>query len=880
MRRVPSCYSRTWQKGPEIDKQGEDRAVSGRRSSSEHGLDRAVERARAALAWEMLWPPLARFGVVVLAFLAASWFGLWSALPPWGRPIGLAVFAIAALYALLPLAGFRMPSRARGVARIDRDSGGTHRPATALVDDLAGPGEDPVTRALWQAHRDRARAAARDLRVGLPAPGLPARDPRAFRFLALILAIVAFFAAGQDRAPLIASAFDWQSQDPLAAPPRLDAWVTPPPYTGRPPIFLTAAAAGGPGQDAAVRDIGRVHNVPAGSTLVVRSGSPEVVIEATGGAERVTEEGDAAAPRPPAGAPAGADDVPAALEARFTLKADAGVTARPERGEAQEWRFAVTPDAPPTIAFAGPPTPSERGALNIAYTLGDDYGVAAAHAEVAPVGEGGAGMRPLYGPPEIRLPLPQARTREATLTTSADVSDHPWAGSRVAITLLARDEPGQTARSETVETRLPARRFTDPVARALVEQRRLLAMDAGAARRVERALDALTLFPERFTPSAGTYLGLRSAYWRLHTARSDEALRGVVDYLWEIALRIEDGDLPGTERDLRAAQEALREALERGASDEKIAKLMDELRAALQNFMQELARRAQQNQETGAPLPPNARILTEQDLKSMLDRMENLARGGNREAAQDLLAELNDMLNNLQTGQQGQMGEGEQAMDRALDELGRMIREQSELRDRTYQERQRQLRQQGEGEQGQPQGGENGDKAMGELGESQGALRQRLQELMKQMEGMGLEGDSALGEAGEAMGRAQGQLGEGQSGQAFSSQGDALDSLRQGAQGMAERMMQGQGEGQGQGQAGGQQPGQGRPGGRQAGAEDTDPLGRPTRSRRYDPGNSVRVPGEIEAQRARRVLEELRRRVSEPERSREELDYLDRLLRD
>jgi hypothetical protein len=42
----------------------------------------------------------------------------------------------------------------------------------------------------------------------------------------------------------------------------------------------------------------------------------------------------------------------------------------------------------------------------------------------------------------------------------------------------------------------------------------------------------------------------------------------------------------------------------------------------------------------------------------------------------------------------------------------------------------------------------------------------------------------------------------------------------------------------------------------------------------------VKVPDEIDVQRARRVLEELRRRLSEPSRPQLELEYLDRLLRD
>ena len=143
--------------------------------------------------------------------------------------------------------------------------------------------------------------------------------------------------------------------------------------------------------------------------------------------------------------------------------------------------------------------------------------------------------------------------------------------------------------------------------------------------------------------------------------------------------------------------------------------------------------------------------------------------------------------------------------------------------------------------------------------------------MIKELEGKGLATDPSLGDAGEEMGSAEGQLGQGDANRAFNAQGRALEALRKGAQSMAEQMMQGQG---GPGQQPGTRPNQ------SAGQEDTDPLGRPTRSRRYDPGSNVRVPGEIEAQRARRVLEELRRRIGEPARPQEELDYLERLLRD
>ena len=75
-------------------------------------------------------------------------------------------------------------------------------------------------------------------------------------------------------------------------------------------------------------------------------------------------------------------------------------------------------------------------------------------------------------------------------------------------------------------------------------------------------------------------------------------------------------------------------------------------------------------------------------------------------------------------------------------------------------------------------------------------------------------------------------------------------------------------------------PGPGQPGGRQQNraAQETDPLGRQTRG--YNDDVTVKVPGEIDVQRARRILEELRRRFSDPARPQLELDYIERLLRD
>lgn len=156
--------------------------------------------------------------------------------------------------------------------------------------------------------------------------------------------------------------------------------------------------------------------------------------------------------------------------------------------------------------------------------------------------------------------------------------------------------------------RLPERLFTKPLARALIEQRRVLALDANRNSQVYAALDALMIAPELFTPEAGHYLGLYSVARQLEAARTDAAMREVVASIWALAVTIEDGNITDVDKALRAAQEALKQALERGASDEEIKKLTDNLRAALDNFLRQLAEQLRNNpQQLAQPLDPNAR---------------------------------------------------------------------------------------------------------------------------------------------------------------------------------------------------------------------------------------------------------------------------------
>lgn len=852
-------------------------------------LTQALKRATYAIAWERAWPHLARFLTVVGLFLVVSWAGLWLALPFVARAIGLALFAALAAASLFPLIRFRWPSREQGLSRLDRGSGISHRPATTLTDTLTS--QDPVAQALWQAQRERTLASLKRIRAGLPHPRLALTDPWALRALVMVMLVATFFAAGDERAIRLGTAFDWNG---VLAPTniRVDAWVTPPLYTAKPPVILSAA-----NKEAAALPSGPLA-VPSGSTLIIRSSGGNLDVVTSGSIKEVA---------PAEQAPKGTN------EKHFAITGDGTAHVRAPSGQPQ-WRFSATPDRPPTIALAKDPERQARGALQLSYKIEDDYGVTGADAQFAvrateaPKGteESKYAARPLFQPPQFTLTLPNARTRNGVGQTVRDLSEDPYAGADVTLTLTAKDEAGNEGKSEPFNMRLPERLFTKPLARALIEQRRILALDANKNSDVYAALDALMIAPELFTPETGHYLGLHSVARQLEAARTDDALREVVASLWALAVTIEDGNISDVDKALRAAQDALKQALDRNASDEEIKKLTQDLRQAMENFMRQLAEQQRNNpQQLARPLDPNTKILRQQDLQNMIDRMERLSRSGDKDAAKQLLDQLQQMLEGLQMAQPGQSGDSD--MEQALNELGDMIRKQQQLRDKTYKQGQDSRRDRMRGKQ---QG--QGDQSMSDLQQDQQGLRDRLKKLQDELAKRGMaqngqkgqkgqkgqqgeqgqkgqqgqqgqggdqdgdqgdDDDGGLDTADNAMGDAGSKLGEGNADGAVDSQGKALDAMRKGAQKMAEAMQQGDGDGQGDG------PGQ-RAGRQQSGGNQTDPLGRPLHGREFGDDYTVKIPGEIDVQRVRRILEELRRRLGDQSRPQIELDYLERLLKD
>jgi uncharacterized protein (TIGR02302 family) len=788
---------------------------------------RLLRLAALALLWERLWPALAPSLAVLGIFLVLALFDLPTLLPGW---LHLALLvALAALFAagLFDAARrFRLPRLALARRRIERDSGLDHRPLAALDDRIAGGADDPESVALWQAHRRRMIEAARGLRVGWPRAGFARRDPFGLRALLVLLLVLGAIDAGPDWAARIGRSLSPDlSSGPGAPAASLDIWLTPPDYTGLPPQLLPAGVTQTP------------IPVPSGSVLLAQ-------VHGRGAIPRLDIAGrDTAFDR--------IDD--SNFKAQAILKKSGKLTVRQDGIALGGWPIAIVPDRPPTIALVGTPRQTEHGALRLEYRASDDYGVEAVKAQMDLVDNSSAPH--LF----LDLALPGLHLKDAHGVAYNDLRANPWAGLPVRLRLQAADALGQTGASDAVTFTLPERVFHNPVARAIIEQRKELTRHPDDRDTVAEVLSDLSLRPARYEDDIVVFLSLRTAKVRLQMNGDAETVPAVQQLLWETALRIEDGRAPLMQQSLRQAMQALQDALARDASNAEINRLTAQLREAMNRYLQALMQNAQrEGMENLKTADPSQAAMTQRDLQQMLDRAQELAQTGARDAARDLLSQLQEMLENMQAGRMGQTQNGAQRMMGAMQ---KMMQRQQKLLDQSFHD------------------ARNGRSDEQSAAQSQEALRRTLGEMMRRL---GEEGDipPALGRAERAMRGASGALSQGRPGDAVGPQTEALDQLQQGARRLGEQMM-GRKTGSGQSDEG-EPDDQAQP--RQA---RRDPFGRARPNDEetgwVDDGGPMRRGGpdvDTSLRRAKTILDELRRRAGETSRPAIERDYIDRLLKE
>ncbi|WP_322791077.1 TIGR02302 family protein [Aliiroseovarius halocynthiae] len=815
--------------------------------------------------WQAAWP----LATVALAAIALAGFG---GMQGW---VSIILMGLAALICLVLAARrFIWPTADQTVRRLDNSLKG--HPIATLRDEQATGVDDAASARLWQAHQSRMLGQIENVQAISPDLRVAAKDPLALRLIAATGAGMAIIFGPWTSAPTSGA----ETTATISA--SWEGWIEPPSYTGKPSLYLDDQSDG-------------TLHIPTGSRLTLRRYGDPLALAFQGTAL------DTAA--------SAVTSLTQQITRDGTLIIDGPVPRR--------WSLTAMPDSPPEIRPVGPLTRQLSGDFTLNFEAEDDYGITGGEVIISLALDEVTRDHGLSIDPEPRtgvsvdLPLPYRGLRtQIDGTLQENLIEHPFAGLPVTLTFQAHDGADQTGESQPYAMILPTRRFLNPVAKALIEQRRDLLWNRANARRASQVLRATLTYPEDLHLPEGLYLQLRSVIRRLEAgiAFTDVAqgvpndLRDeVAQVLWDVAVQLDDGQLGDARARMEEALKRLEQAMRDGASAEELAELMEDYRDAMRDYVNQLAQQAP-DQDPNAPQPDNAIELSQADLDAMMDRIEELMREGRADEAMQLLQQMQEMMENMQVAQGG---EGQGQGDGAREDLRETMRQQQGLSDQAF----RDLQEQGQGSQagenqdnegrdgGQGRGqshdgaggeqGQNGDGGGQEGPESQGggdpgnsladqqrALQQQLDSQRRSLPGAGDPAGRAarntLDKAGRAMGRAADALEQGDIPEALDQQADAMEALREGLRQFDQAMANQQAEQDGQ---------QGGNPGESDSASSQDPLGRsPTGQGGANQTDNPLGDTEETYRRAQELMQELRKRSGDTDRPELERDYLKRLL--
>ncbi len=860
--------------------------------------------ARCTLACEVLaraaWPSAALLGVLASAAL----LGAATLLPAWLH--WTLLFAGVAGFAVLILRAARhtrLPGQADAERRLERDSGLRHRPFAALRDVPA----TETAAQLWQLHQARARADLAHLRLAPPHAGLAAHDPHALRLATVLLLAASLVVAGPQAGQRLAGFLLPGLPGGFAGPaPVVTGWVQPPAYTGLAPIFLPAS--------------GGALGVPAGSRLTLSitglSARPHVSVAGRSAAVETLGEDS--------------------FQSTVTLTHPGTLRVTGRLFGLAGWTLTLIPNEPPTAAWTKLPGRAGTSlSTSLPWQAAQRWGVAGLEAQLRPRGRSDL--------PALRIPLPLPGTpRQATGAATPDLSANPYAGLTVTGALDARDVSGQHGQGAPADFVLPARTFHHPLARAIADLRRRLALHPDQAAVAADDLAALAEAPlappvPGLAPS-GITLNMAAAAALLGAHPSAPAVAQAQTRLWLLALAL-DGALPDA---AASALDEVREDLRRGLEDHARGKLSDRalaeklqaLRQALDHRLAEMARQAMK-QGALQPFDPQTHHLSSNAIDRTIAKLEKALKDGRMDDARQAMAQLNRMMEQLKNAhimtqqeakqQQEAQRQGRQQMGAVQDMVQRetALLDHAQLRAPHVLAAPMPLLQDSGGPDGlaAPPGtdepGQQPDFPPGfSLGQQQApppaapaapdmartqaqdartqrALHRALDALKQGVAQSGHTPPAKLDDAGHAMEEAAGALARQDDPPARDAIARAIAALQQGGQAMA-KDQQGQGGGSGMQlslQPGGQS-GQGSEADDEGNSIGGDGVGDGHTGRSRDPfgrqvdGNGtaaddpgLRVPEEMERGRSQAIQDELRRRGADRARPKGELDYIDRLLK-
>lgn len=596
--------------------------------------------------------------------------------------------------------------------RLEMVSGLKKGQLSALESALANP-EKRLTRELWDSAQKQLLLSVNSLKPTLPRPFLARRDPRALRFLVLMVFFSGVLVAGSDWSRRIWSGIlPLSPQYILSQGNEAELWIKPPEYTGLSQLHITSKESSE-----------HIYQVPEDSIIKIRVFSSlgtyfPPALYLGGKIYALSHLGE------------GLYGIETKIQPGKWLDVRQFFLSR------ATWRYAFVKDLPPTFVLdpkAGKPSEEnsnsrkddlpldpalppekalttdklkdevinheilENAQIRFPFLVKDDYGVTemSMHMSLDEVVE----EKPLGSDfLETRSVMSPAHT-DYKFQPIFDLSWHTWAGLPVVFNFVVKDHKGQTAQIEPIKITLPERQFKHPVAKALIAARKKLAWASPKNYgEISRDLEAFLVAPDMFQNDLVVFLAIRTASSRLAYARvhndenSKRAALDVIGLLWETALSIEDGNLSMAMRDMRQAQKELENALRNPeVSDDEISRLMENLRENMARYFMELQREMQKRMAEGEELPiipPEGleKIIDPDTLAKMLDQMESELRSGNKDSAREMLSQLQNMLDMMDPSMIAPLPQDMQMMSEGINELQELIEKQEQLRDQTQEQ--------------------------------------------------------------------------------------------------------------------------------------------------------------------------------------------------
>ncbi|MDV7338178.1 DUF4175 family protein [Terasakiella sp. A23] len=784
-------------------------------------LERMIFYVRGVMVWEQLWPRLWPFMILASLFLSAILFDLFSLLSPQLHMLVLGLCGLG-LFGLLvhAFAGVRIPTKRNALHKIERDNDLKHQPLFALLDHPVGESRDKFQQTVWLNHQDRMVQAMGKVTLRGPKFSLEDRDPYCLSIILVIILLLGAVEARFDFTDRLARSFAPASHVGMTQNWKIEAWINPPAHTGLGPTFLSANQDSPP--------LSSAVEIAQHSELLLRlEGRPtrdQLSVSVGPFVEKLENLG----------------------RGNFSLETrlEQGQTLKVMRNEEAiySWPIRLKMDEPPSIKLSGKPRSGFRGHMTLGFKAEDDYGLQQVQLIIRALEKDSL--------PDLVLVLDE-NERDVTGRFRANLADHPWAGQDVVMTPVAIDSAGQQSHGTAIQSILPERKFTHPVALRLINIRKSMVNGSPEDHVFGRIwLDRILRHPEDFQDDVAIYLALRVASDRMHAVMADVDVQAVRAILWETAVRLEEGASGSARNQLEFMSRQMQDLMQNAQDSAAMEALFEQMQQSLDQFLQKMAQSMPKMDGFENLMPPeNADMIGRDELMDLLNKARELMRAGNTQAAKEVMEQFQSILSRL--AMQPPVDPNQmKAASEVVKKLQQLEKDQQKLLDETFQRTRNQDR----------PSLSSTRKAL-EQAEQQQKLLEHLREQMKRLQAMQTKTPKALIEAEKAMQRAVQSLERGLDETAVQAQTHAVDQLREGlkdsAQALAQKM--------------GMQPmPQQLPG--------YDPLGRRGSKGTLQGETGQSVPTDAEMKQSREILKELYRRAGQKGRAEQELKYIERLL--